>query len=374
MACRVGDIIALVEELAPPYLAEDWDNVGLQVGSERAETGAVLVSLDAHPRTLEEARSRGAGMLVCHHPPIFRPLRRLVTDEPVGALLRDALVSGVAVYAAHTNLDASPHGVNAALATLLALRDHRPLPAEPLEAGYKLVTFLPPEHVAEVSAALFETGAGAIGDYAGCSFRVEGTGTFTPGPSSRPARGEASGPNVVSEVRLELLVNREGLEEAVEAMLSRHPYEEPAYDIYRLHGPACAGLGRIGDLPEPVSLGRFARKCAKLLGSPALRLAGDPAAAVSRVAVCGGSGGKLAPRAREDGAQVLVTGDVGYHEAQEAVEAGLAVIDAGHYHTERPVVPHLAALLSGRAERSGLEVEILVSDVHTYPWIDGGAE
>ena len=242
MACRAWEIIALLEVLAPPHLAEDWDNVGLQVGSAQAEVKAALISLDADRDVVAEAAARGAGLLICHHPPIFRPLRRLVTDEPTGALLSDALASGVAVYAAHTNLDASPCGVNTALAELFSLQDHRPLPGTPSEGGYKLVTFVPPGDVAEVSAALFRSGAGIIGDYEGCSFRVEGTGTFTPGPRSHPAYGETSGANEVSEVRLELAVSRERIKEAMEALLSTHPYEEPAYDLYRLHNPS----GKIG--------------------------------------------------------------------------------------------------------------------------------
>lgn len=374
MACKVGDIIILLEELAPPHLAEEWDNVGLQVGSARAEIDAALVSLDPDPAVIAEARRRGAGLLVCHHPPIFRPLRRVVTDEPAGALLRDAMLAGVAVYAAHTNLDSSPQGVNLALAELFALQDHVPLLPAPAEKAYKVVTFLPAEHVAAVSSALFEVGAGTIGDYTGCSFRVQGTGTFTPGPGSDPAYGSKTGANEIGEERLEVLVGTDRIGDVVKALLASHPYEEPVYDIYRLHVPAGSGLGRVGDLPEPVSLGHLARESRRLLGNPAARLAGDPSVAVRRLAVCGGSGGKLAARAAEAGAQALITGDVGHHEAQEALALGLGVIDAGHYHTERPVVPHLAAMLAGGAERAGMKVEILVSEVQTDPWINGGAE
>jgi dinuclear metal center YbgI/SA1388 family protein len=374
MTCKVEDIITLLEELAPPHLAEDWDNVGLQVGSAQAEVEAALISLDPSPAVIAEARRRGAGLLICHHPPIFRPLRRVVTDEPAGALLRDALFSGVAIYAAHTNLDSSPYGVSAALAELFSLQDHGPLLPAPAGEEYKLVTFLPAEHVAAVSAAIFDAGAGVIGDYAGCSFRVQGVGTFTPGPDAKPTYGNRSGSNEVSEVRLEMVVGTERMGDVVQALLASHPYEEPAYDIYRLHKPAGAGLGRVGDLPEPVSLGHLARQCRTLLGNNAVRLAGDPSIAVRRAAVCGGSGGKLAARALEAGAQALITGDVGHHEAREALDIGLAVIDAGHYHTERPAVPHLAALLAGRVERAGLKAEILVSEVHTDPWINGGAE
>lgn len=368
MVCEVGDIVTLVEELAPPHFAEDWDNAGLQVGSRRAQVGAVLISLDVTPRVLEEARELGAGLLVCHHPPIFRPLRNLVTDEPQAALLGDALAAGLAVYAAHTSLDASPQGVNAALASLFELEGSRPLLEAPPREEYKLVTFVPPEHVPGVSAALFTAGAGIIGGYSGCSFRVEGTGTFTPGSGSRPAYGDASGPSEVREARLEVVLPARRIGEAVEALLASHPYEEPAYDIYRVHVPRGAGLGRVGDLPVPVSLGELARKCGRLLENPSVRLAGNPTDAVRRVAVCGGSGADTASAALAAGAQVLITGDVGHHRALEAVAEGLAVIDAGHYHTERPVVPHLASLLSERARGAGLEVQVHASQVYTCPW------
>lgn len=372
MACEVGDIVALLEELAPPHLAEDWDNAGLQVGSRRARVEAVLVCLDVTPQVLEEARERRAGLLVCHHPPIFRPLRNLVTDEPPVALLRDALAAGLAIYAAHTSLDASLRGVNDALAALFELQDPRPLAETPAREGFKLVTFVPPEHVAAVSAALFAAGAGVIGGYSGCSFRVEGTGTFTPGPGSRPAYGDASGPNQVREARLEVVLPAQRIDEAVEALFRSHPYEEPACDIYRVHRPEGAGLGRVGDLPAPVSLGELARRCRALLENPAVRLAGDPTAAVRRVAVCGGSGGDMAETALAAGAQVLITGDVGHHRALEARAAGLAIIDAGHYHTERPVFSRLASLLEEKARAVGLALAIHVSETDTCPWIDGG--
>lgn len=374
MACRVEDVIRLVEEIAPPDLAEEWDNVGLLVGSRRAEISRVLVSLDCTREVLEEARKSGAGLLVCHHPPVFRPLRRLLLDEPEGHLLCAAVRAGMSLYAAHTNLDVCEEGVNAALAEALGLVGHRPLPGAKARSRCKLVTFLPPEHVAAVSAALFAAGAGRIGDYTGCSFLLEGTGTFTPGPDSHPAYGEAEGPNQVRETRLEVVVEEERLEDAVRALLAGHPYEEPAYDVYPLRAFPAAGMGRVGELPAPETLSALARRCSRELGNPSVRIAGDPAAEVRRVAVCGGSGGKLASAALAAGAQVLVTGDVGYHEAQEAVARDLAIIDAGHYHTEIPAVARLARLLEEKAEKTGLEVSVLASSVRACPWSHGGGE
>ncbi|MDY6796234.1 MAG: Nif3-like dinuclear metal center hexameric protein [Actinomycetota bacterium] len=372
MACKVEDVIAIMEELAPLSLAEDWDNVGLLLGSSRSEVEGVLVSLDAQGEVLAEAGRRGAGLLICHHPPIFRPLYRVDTDEPAGSFIEQALTSGISVYAAHTNLDGCKVGVNAALAEAVGLPRHRPLCPAPGKEGLKLVTFLPPGEAGRVSEALFEAGAGEIGEYGGCSFRVEGTGTFTPGPESHPAYGKAGETNRVREVRLEVVVSRRGLDAALKALVSSHPYEEPAYDIYSLRVPPAGGMGAVGELPQALELAELARVCSKALGNPDVRLAGDPRKSVRHVAVCGGSGGDLLPAAAEAGAEVMITGDVGYHKAVEAVIRGLAVIDAGHYHTERPVVAHLAALLEERTGAAGLQVRVYTSHVDTCPWTDGG--
>jgi dinuclear metal center YbgI/SA1388 family protein len=374
MACRIEDVVALMEQLAPPSYAQEWDNIGLQVGSVATEITSVLVSLDATREVLGEARDKGAGLLICHHPPLFYPLHRLLTDDPVGSVLQEAILSGVAIYAAHTNLDASPIGVNAVLAEIFDLRNQEPLERLPGAEVFKLVTFLPAEHLATVSAALFQAGAGVIGDYTGCSFRVEGTGTFVPGPQARPACGETGKANQVPEVRLEVVVEEPVLKEAISALLAAHPYEEPAYDVYPLVSGGAAGMGRVGDLPEPVSLGQVVRECSDKLGNRAVRFTGDSGRIISRVALCSGSGAKLAERALSAGAQALITGDVGYHESMNAAAMGLAIIDAGHYHTERPVIGRLASLLKQKAAAAGLEVEINASGLDTSPWSEGGTD
>jgi len=360
-----------MERLAPPELAADWDNVGLLFGSPRAEIDAVLIALEVTVEVLEEALARKAGLIICHHPPLFRPLRRLREDEPEGALACGIVRSGVAVYAAHSNLDASSQGVNAALAEALELREHVPLGEASLE-GYKLVTFLPPECLGEVSEALFRAGAGAIGDYRGCSFRVEGTGTFLAGPGSRPFRGEAGRRNEVREARLEVWVKGQDLPRAMGELMGAHPYEEPAVDIYPARLGQRGGIGRIGTLSRAMTLGELAESCRLRLANPAVRYAGDAGLRVRRVAVCGGRGGDVAGEARRMGAEVLITGDVSHHEAQDALRAGLAIIDAGHYHTESVVVPFLAKHIAGLAGAAGLEVEFFISETDTCPWHTGG--
>jgi dinuclear metal center YbgI/SA1388 family protein len=374
MTCRIGEIVAIMEELAPPSYAQEWDNIGLQLGSPSTEISAVLVSIDATVEVLAEAREKGASLLICHHPPLFRPLHRLLSDDPVGSILHEAILTGIAIYAAHTNLDASPIGVNAVLAEIFGLEDDEPLERLPGGEVFKLVTFLPAEHLASVSAALFESGAGVIGDYTGCSFRVEGIGSFRPVAGAHPAYGEPGKQNEVPEVRLEVVVEEHVLKNTTNALLAAHPYEEPAYDVYPLIMSGSAGMGRVGNLPRSMSLGELVRECSNKLGNRAVRFTGDSGRVISRVALCSGSGAKLADKAMQAGAQALITGDVGYHESMNAAAMGLAIIDAGHYHTERPVVERLVSLLKEKAQEAGLEVEVNASGLDTSPWSEGGTD
>ncbi|MGQ9475287.1 MAG: Nif3-like dinuclear metal center hexameric protein [Actinomycetota bacterium] len=373
MGVRVAELIGLLEDIAPPELAEEWDRVGLQCGSPDQVVEAALVALEANDEVVEEARKIRAGLLICHHPLIFEPLADLREDRPPGDLVCSVIRSGMAVYAAHTNLDAAPLGVNAALAECLGLRDHAPLVGEPTRPARKLVTFLPPENVRAVSEALFEAGAGVIGEYEGCSFRSSGTGTFYAGPGTSPSYGEKGKMNEVGEVRLEVLVEERLLGAALRALLDAHPYEEPAVDVYAVRVPWRGGLGRVGELDKPLRLYELAGLCRERLGNPGVRFAGEPGLEVRRVAVCGGRGAHLAAEAGRAGAEALVTGDVTHHQAVAALQMGLALVDAGHYHTERTVVPHLARLLGERAKRKGLEVEVIASRVDTCPWNAGGA-
>ncbi len=372
MGCRVQDMTGILEDIAPPGLAEEWDNVGLQCGSPHAEVDAVLVALEVNEEVVEEAVERGAGLIVCHHPLIFEPLKDLREDDPRSRLACEVVRTRLAVYAAHTNLDAAPLGVNAALAEALGLRDDAPLMEGITRPARKVVTFLPPEHVVAVSETLFAAGAGVIGEYTGCSFRAEGTGTFYAGAGTSPAYGEKGAMNEVREVRLEVLVEERLLGRALRALLQAHPYEEPAVDVYPTEIPWAGGMGRVGRLQGPLRLRELADLCRTRLGNPCVRFAGPPDREVERVAVCGGRGAHLAAAARRAGADALVTGDVGHHQALEALALGLAVVDAGHYHTERTVVPFLARLLKERAERRGLEVEVIASHVDSSPWKVGG--
>ncbi|KIH76019.1 dimetal-binding protein YqfO [Geoalkalibacter ferrihydriticus DSM 17813] len=357
---RVQDIVGLIHALAPPSLAEEWDNVGLQVGDPAAEVRRVLVALDPSHAVMQEAAAADAQLLISHHPLIFRPLKNLTPTDDVGRALLLAARTEIAVLCAHTNLDRARAGLNDWLAEALGLSQTTALQGSAGEL-FKLVVFVPRGYEEAVAAALFEGGAGHIGDYDQCSFRTLGRGTFRPGAQSDPFIGSAGGAReTVREMRLETVVPREYLQRAIQRMIKAHPYEEVAYDLIALHNRRIdIGLGRLGRLDQPLALDAFAEQVRVALSCQALRVVGDGARQVSKVAVCSGSGASLIGEAARQGVDVLVTGDVKYHEAQSALTQGLALIDAGHFPTERIVVPRLADCLRERLDERGWTTEVM---------------
>jgi len=360
-----GDWIAALDELFPPSWAEPWDNVGLQVGDRAWPAARVLVALDPTPEVLEEAAERRCGLLVTHHPLLFRPRSSLDLRDPVSRTAADAIRSEVAIVACHTNADVAMPGVSDALAEALGIEVTGVLQATGAGGRVKLVTFVPPESTAKVLDAVAAAGAGVIGEYTHCSFRVTGTGTFLPSERARPAIGERGELNQVEEDRLEIVVPPELLDAAVEALLDAHPYDEVAYDVFALAGRTGLGLGRVGRLGEPITAGDLARTTERELGARP-RMTGTSERPVELVAVCGGSGASLIPDALRAGVHAYVTGDVKHHDAQDAAAAGLIVIDAGHHATEWPFVPRLAERLADAAATLG--GDLIVSDVDTDPF------
>lgn len=366
---RVQDIVGLVNTLAPAALAENWDNVGLQTGDPVAEVRCILVTLDPSPAVLAEAASAGAQLVVSHHPLIFRPLTNLLPSDDTGRALLFAARRDIAVLCAHTNLDRARNGLNDWLAETLGLCDTQVLQTSAGEL-YKLAVFVPSGYEDAVAAALFEAGAGCIGDYDQCSFRTSGQGTFRPPATGHPFIGTAGGARErVKELRLETVVPRESLPRVIQRMIKAHPYEEVAYDLFALHNQReDVGLGRIGRLSAPMPLDAFAALVKERLDCRCLRVVGPETQMVAKVALCSGSGASLIGEARRQGADVLVTGDVKYHEAQGALSQGLALLDAGHFATERIMVPRLAEALRQGAAARGWTLDIQESQGESDPF------
>jgi dinuclear metal center YbgI/SA1388 family protein len=248
----------------------------------------------------------------------------------------------------HTNYDIADGGLNDLLARIIGLQESVPLRITTTRELLKLVVFVPVDYLDQVRTSLFPY-AESFGNYRDCSFAAAGEGTFTPQEGAQPFIGRIGTRQQVPEERLELLLERTNLARTIKALLAVHPYEEPAYDLYPLLNEGTKlGLGRIGRLAEIDSLATYARRVSELLSAPGLRFVGDPAARISKVALCSGSGASLLRDAVRAGADLLVTGDVKYHEARDAEDLGIALIDAGHFSTEIIMVNEVA----GRIERA----------------------
>lgn len=343
----IGDICRLIESWAPPAIALEKDNVGLLLGSPGSRVRRILACLDVTPAVVREAAALRADLIVSHHPLLFTPLRRIDPDSRRGAMVESLVRRGIALYAAHTNLDFTSGGVSHTLAGRLGLRGVEPL--APLEKRRrKIVVFVPPDHAGGVMQAMAAAGAGVIGRYESCSFTTEGTGSFLPGPGSNPFAGTRGRFERVNELRLEMECPEWNVDAVVRAMRAVHPYDEPAFDVYPLLNPGRdPGMGAVGELPSPLGLRAFLAVVARRLRAKGLRYSGPRGRRIRKVAVCGGSGSELLGDAVKRGADAFVTADVRYHAHQEHPD-DIVLVDAGHYETEHPAVATMARFLRTR--------------------------
>jgi dinuclear metal center YbgI/SA1388 family protein len=362
---RGYELIEAMERYAPPSFAVEKDRIGLQVGNPAAAVKGILVTLDVTEQVVDEAIQRGANWIIAHHAPLFHPLQELRTDQPLGRLLAKLLQHELHVYVAHTNLDAAEGGVNDVLAEKLQLKQPELLIRYGEDKLKKLVVFVPEEHHSAVLQAMATAGAGWIGNYSHCTFNLFGEGTFLPRGGTQPFIGEPGKLEKVKEIRLETVMRASMQAKVVQAMLSAHPYEEVAYDIYPLDVPGKAiGFGKIGYLDRPIPLQELAQRIQQVFAVEGMRVVGSWRQSVHRVAILGGSGGKYWTHAKQLGADVYITGDIDYHTAQEAFMAGLCLIDPGH-HVEHWVVERVCQVLR---EAWQDQVAIAGSQVNTNPF------
>lgn len=353
MSIRCQSFLELLEQWAPVHYAEDWDNVGLHAGDRNKEISRIMVALSPGEAAVDAAVEAGVDMLLTHHPLIFRSMKQINSDTATGRSLLKLIRSDVNLYCAHTNLDIARGGVNDVLAQALELEQVKPLADIARDTCYKVVVYVPAGYEEIVRQAMCKAGAGCIGNYSGCTFQAKGTGTFLPGENTSPFIGEAGRMEYAEEYRLETVVPQAALSAVVKAMEAAHPYEEVAYDVFRMeNGGEERGIGRVGQLKEPVSLAEFLDFTASRLSCDHLTYQGDLTRQIQTVALCGGSGLSYLGAAKKAGADVYVTGDMRYHDAQAANELDLCVVDAGHLRTERMIVDALAEF----ARSQGLEV------------------
>jgi len=363
----VGDVADALERIAPAALAQSWDNVGLLAGDRAARCRRVLLCIDLTPAVLAEAVGQKYDFIVAYHPPIFRPIQRLIAQSgEMDAIVLRAIAAGIALYSPHTALDAATGGTNDVMAELCGLSDVRPFEyvstGEPMS---KLVTFVPEAQLEAVAGAMFAAGAGHIGDYEQCSYRVRGEGTFFGGERTRPRVGRRGRLERVAETRLEVVVPSRLLAEVTAALRRSHPYEEPAFDIYPLSAEPVAGIGRVGKLAAGMTLRRLAQKLVRATRSKVVMTVGPAVEKIRSAAVCVGAAGRL-PLEKSGAADcdAIVTGEIRHHEALAIHRRGKTAIALGHWESERPVLGRLAKRLTGML--SGVKVAVSRRDVGPF--------
>ncbi|GAB6990647.1 Nif3-like dinuclear metal center hexameric protein [Paenibacillus pini] len=361
-------VIQYMEKLAPKHLAVPDDRIGLQLGSLQKDIQNVLIALDVNDEVVEEAIRVKADLIIAHHAIIFRPLKHLQTDNPMGKLYEKLIKHDIAVYISHTNLDITEGGMNDWMAEAIGIQAGIPLNEEHTEQLLKLVVFVPKSHHKQVLNAVLDAGAGAIGNYSHCSFNTEGDGTFLPGKGTNPFIGQAGKIETVEEMRIETIVPHGIRSKIVQAMIKAHPYEEVAYDLYPLDLKGRTfGLGRVGRLEQPLSLVDLVEVVKQNLDVKHVRVVGDLTRTIRKAAVLGGSGSRYVSPAMYKGADVIVTGDIDYHTAQDALMAGMAIIDAGH-NVEKIMKAKVAEWMREQLHSGRYETEVHVSEINTEPF------
>lgn len=360
---QASDVIRAIEAFAPLSYQESYDNSGLQAGDVQTVVTGILFSLDITEAVVEEAHSRSCNMIVAHHPVIFGGLKRLTGATYVERVVMLALRNGIVLYAAHTNLDNMRNGVNAVFADRLGLQHQRIL--QPMDGSLsKLYTYVPLPNLEAVRTALFKAGAGQIGKYSECSFSQDGKGTFRPAADADPHIGEAGGAREsVAEAKLEVLVPRHAERSVMQALFGSHPYEEVAFEIVRLQNAnQDLGAGMVGELPEPMEPRAFLQHLKERMGAACVRHTALPAAAVQRVAICGGSGSFLLKQAIQAGADAFVTADYKYHQFFDA-EGRILIADIGHWESEQYTVELLRDIIAEKKPTFAL----LLSETKSNP-------
>ncbi|MBR6621684.1 MAG: Nif3-like dinuclear metal center hexameric protein [Bacteroides sp.] len=359
---KIKEIIAALERFAPLPLQDGFDNAGLQVGLTEAEATGALLCLDVTEAVVEEAVTLGFNLIISHHPLIFKGFKSLTGRNYVERCVMKAIQNGIVIYSAHTNLDNAKGGVNFKIAEKIGLKNVRiPVPKE--DILLKLVTFVPVNQANDVRKALFEAGCGCIGNYDSCSYNLSGEGTFRALEGANPFCGELGESHTEPEVRIETILPAFRKGAAIKALMGAHPYEEPAFDFYPLKNVwNQVGAGVVGELDEPETELEFLKRIKKLFEVGCIKHNRLTGRLIQRVALCGGSGAFLAPRALGCGADIFITGEIKYHDYFD-YENSLLMAEIGHYESEQFTKEIFYSIIRELCP----EVEVQMTRINTNP-------
>jgi dinuclear metal center YbgI/SA1388 family protein len=359
---KIKEILSVLEEMAPLAYAEDFDNVGLLVGDQNAETTGILVCHDALENVIDEAIIKKCNLVVCFHPILFSGLKKITGKNYVERSIIKAIKNDIAIYAVHTALDNHQNGVNKIFCDALGLKNAKVLiPKQNFIR--KLVTYTIPENAEKVRNALFDAGAGNIGNYEDCSFNSKGIGTYMGNENSNPQLGQRFEFVETAEIKIEVTFEKYLESKILKALFSNHAYEEVAYEIYELQNShQNIGLGMIGEFETPIEEKEFLLLVKEKMKSDGIRHSAFTGKAIKKVAVLGGSGSYAIKNAIMAGADAFLTADLKYHQFYEA-ENRLLLADIGHFESERYTKNYIVDYLRKKI----LNFAIILSEENTNP-------
>ena len=331
---KIKEILPILETLAPQAYAEDFDNVGLLVGNPETQITGILVSHDVLENIVDEAITKKCNLIICFHPIIFSGLKKITGKNYVERVVIKAIKNDIAIYAIHTALDNHQNGVNKQFCDALGIIKPKILiPKQNFIR--KLVTYTIPQNAEEVRNALFNAGAGTIGNYENCSFNSQGIGTYMGNEHSNPEIGERFEFVENTEIKIEVTFEKHLEQKILKALFNAHSYEEIAYEIYSLENAhQNIGLGMIGELKEPMKEKDFLLFVKEKMQTGGIRHSEFTGKPIQKVAVLGGSGSFAIKNALAAGADAFLTADLKYHNFYEA-ENQLLLADIGHFESER---------------------------------------
>ncbi|MDD5135438.1 MAG: Nif3-like dinuclear metal center hexameric protein [Phycisphaerae bacterium] len=362
---KIRDYIEQIEKIAPPNLAQSWDNTGLLIGDGNSTVKNILLTIDITPAVIAEAKKLGCNFIISYHPVIWDGLKKVVR----GSVVYELIQSRISVYSIHTALDAVRGGVNDGLAEIVGIKNPAPL-GDFVQAGqdnYKLVVFVPVESLQKVADAVFKAGAGAIGNYSHCSFSSAGLGTFVPLEGAKPAIGKKGRMENVEEIKFEAVVPAAKVADCVRALRIAHPYEMPAFDAIKLYDVEDKiGLGRFGLLEKPAKLYAILKKIKTATGASVAGIVGPKERTVKKAAVCAGACSKIIMTVIAEKCDLYLTGELKHHQAMAAEQAGLTLVCLSHTVSERFILKKIAKEL--QKEIKNVRIAVSKKDKDPFEW------
>ena len=370
----------ILKELAPKLdkifnksSALDWDMVGLQIGNLDKKINKIFITLDTNRDAVKEAIILKSDLIISHHPLIFSPIETLVSENIIQNKIIDLIENKIAVYIAHTNYDIMPGGLNENIANKFDLIDISTIEPQ-YEKWYKFVVFVPKEYEEKIREVICSHGGGKWRNYSCCTFNTSGRGTFKPMKGSKPYIGDVGSLNVIDEVRIECVVNQSCIDDVVKSVVEVHPYEEAAYDVYRIENKFPGiGAGRLGELKSEESLSDFFKIIKDKMKIKNFRwLAGRDinlkTKEIKKIAIINGSANSLVQKLIASDCDLIVLGEISYHNALNLIENGKIVVDIGHGESEKLAIDNIYKKLRDYFKKNNFRISLIKSKVGFNEW------